>query len=333
MGSRSIRTPNYILGQPLALQLLEAALRKDRVSTAYCFVGPEGVGRSLTARWFAQALLCQVANASVLSAGSEAGSEAVPCDHCSGCHWVRQASHPDLLWVEPTFLHQGKRLTASEAAAAGLQRRSPPQIRLDQIQEIVVFAGRAPLQAPRSVVVVEGAETLAESAANALLKTLEEPGHTVIILIAPAVSALLPTLISRCQVIPFRRLSSLLLHQILAQQEYLDLPVALLELAQGSPGKALQALDQLNQIPADILEQIEQWPSSRIQALHLGRTIAKSLDVPSQLWLVDYLQHYYWQKRQPSYVERLEQIRKHLRHFVQPQLTWEINLSCGVDLL
>jgi hypothetical protein len=89
---------------------------------------------------------------------------------------VRQRNHPDLLWVEPTYMNQGKRLSTKEAEEAGLKRKAPPQIRLEQVREIGEFLSRPPLEAGRSVVVLEQAETMGEGAANGLLKTLEEPG-------------------------------------------------------------------------------------------------------------------------------------------------------------
>ncbi len=322
---KQVTLPYWIQGQSLALRLLQAALEKDRVTTAYCFAGPDGVGRALTARWFVQAVLCQaVAQVSLLEATPVV---TVPCGSCLNCRLVEHGNHPDVLWVEPTYLHQGKLLTVTEATEAGLQRRSPPHIRLEQVQGIVTFAGRAPLRTERSVMVVEGAETLAEAAANALLKTLEEPGHAMVILITSSSAALLATLVSRCQVIPFRRLAWEDLQQILMEQGVESLSPVMLSMAQGSPGVALQALDQWQQIPVDLRESCHQWPSSLAEALKLGRRIAKTLDVPAQLWLVDYLQHYFWAQQQTHLVRQLDTIRQHLLGYVQPQLVWEINLS------
>ncbi|NJK63797.1 MAG: DNA polymerase III subunit delta', partial [Synechococcaceae cyanobacterium SM2_3_1] len=96
-----MQLPSTLLGQSLALSLLAAALTKKRLSTAYCFAGPEGVGRALTASWFARAILCT--------------ESPQPCGQCSNCHLSLQRSHPDLLWVEPTYLHQGRLLTVAEA--------------------------------------------------------------------------------------------------------------------------------------------------------------------------------------------------------------------------
>ena len=119
------------------------------------------------------------------------------------------------MWVQPTYQYQGQRLTAVEAAEKRLKRKAPPIIRLEQIREITQFLGRPPLDAPRNMVVLEEAETMAEAAANALLKTLEEPGQATLILIAPSLESVLPTLVSRCQRIPFYRLDASSVAQIL----------------------------------------------------------------------------------------------------------------------
>jgi DNA polymerase-3 subunit delta' len=77
----------------------------------------------------------------------------------------------------------------------------------------------------------------------------------------------------------------------------------------------------------DLLLQCQTWPAQLPQALTLGRTIARTLDVPAQLWLIDYLQYYFWQQRHSAYIRQLETLRKQLLSFVQPQLAWEIHLS------
>jgi DNA polymerase-3 subunit delta' len=168
---------------------------------------------------------------------------------------------------------------------------------------------------------------MAEAAANGLLKTLEEPGDATIILLAPALSALLPTLVSRCQCIPFRRLSIPLMAEILTAQghgEILNNPV-ILALAQGSPGQAIAAWQQWKNLPADLLRAVNTPPTSLKAALTLAQQIAKALDTEAQLWLVDYLQQLYWQQQgSAAPLQVLAQARLHLRRFVQPRLVWEV---------
>jgi DNA polymerase-3 subunit delta' len=235
------------------------------------------------------------------------------------------------LWVEPTYLHQGQLVSVSAAQEQGLKRKSPPQIRLQQIRDITQFLSRPPLESPRSVVVIEAANTMAEAAANGLLKTLEEPGQATIILLAPGSHALLPTLVSRCQTIPFSRLSTTDMTAVLQQveqSEVLQHP-QIVAMAQGSPGQAIHAYRQLQEIPPDLLQSLQNPPTTLRDALDRGRQVAKALDTEAQLWLLDYLQQWYWHSDAPGcqpWLPHLEQAKDYLRRFVQPRLVWEVTL-------
>ncbi|MDX1976902.1 MAG: DNA polymerase III subunit delta', partial [Pseudanabaenaceae cyanobacterium bins.68] len=301
-----------ILGQSSAIRLLQASLDRDRLAPAYLFFGTPGVGKRLTARRFCQALL-----------------------HGDNLN------HPDLLWVEPTYLDKGKIYTRSEAIAANLNRKGLPQVRLEQIRQLTEFLGHAPLKSNRLVVVIEGAETMAEAAANALLKTLEEPGKATLVLISPGLDALLPTLVSRCQLIPFRRLSrqdlTQVLHRVLNQPNQSvqsDLWELLLAMGQGSPGETLKALTEYEKIEAiapDLISQLtkhlenkqlkqSETPSKKtklIQSLSLAKQIAQTLELEAQLWLLQLMHHSYWQAwHQPQVHPRLERSLLQLSSYV-----------------
>ncbi|MCL2931651.1 MAG: DNA polymerase III subunit delta' [Trichodesmium sp. MAG_R03] len=305
----------HIIGQNQAIELLTQAVAHQRIAPAYLFAGPSGVGRALTAQCFIQVLFSSpTSNSSSLKSR------------------IYNRNHPDLLWLEPTYLHQGELLSQGEAAKADVKRKSPPHIRLEQVRNISQFLSRPPLQAARSVVVLQQAETMRESAANGLLKTLEEPGQrATLILIAPGVDSLLPTLVSRCQLIPFYRLTRENMQVVLEKVGYgdiLDQP-EVMAMAQGSPGEAIACWQQLEQIPGDILEVATQGIGDIRQALTLARNISKSLDTEAQLWLIDYLQHCYWKQRQVDGIEclkHLEMARKYLLSYVQPRLVWECTL-------
>lgn len=220
-------------------------------------------------------------------------------------------------------------MSAKEAAEKGLTRKTPPQIRLEQIREITQFLGRSTLEASRKVVVLEQAETMAESAANGLLKTLEEPGQATLILIAPSTESLLPTLVSRCQRIPFYRLAWEQMENVLRQTGHQEIlkETSVLAIAQGSPGEAIAFFKQLQAIPADLLKKLTNPPKTARKALELAKEIDKTLDAETQLWLVDYLQHSYWQSfSSPSIIQQLEQARKYLLGYAQPRLIWEVTL-------
>lgn len=309
-----------LIGQAQAVELLTCAITQRRIAPAYLFSGPDGVGRSLAARCFLEVLVTT-------------GSAVTEKRQRSRLH---QGNHPDVLWVEPTYLHQGKLLTVSEVSATDTRRlQSRPQIRLEQIKAIARFLSRPPLEAPRSLVVIEQAETMGEAAANGLLKTLEEPGQATLILIAPSATALLPTLVSRCQQIPFTRLTIAQVCQVLEQHDYSEVlnHPQILAMAQGSPGAAISSWQQRQAIPPELLQVVTQLPQSPRDALELAQKIDQTLDTAAQLWLVDYLQQYYWQQQlQPHLLYHLEQARQFLLSYAQPQLVWEVTLLAMCQL-
>ncbi|MBS9384866.1 MAG: DNA polymerase III subunit delta' [Dolichospermum sp. BR01] len=300
-----------LVGQQQAVELLTQSVKQNRVAPAYMFVGADGVGRSLAARCFIELLF-----------SSSVAPDQIPLLQ----NRIRQRNHPALLWVEPTYQFQGQRLTPAEAAEKGVKRKAPPVIRLEQIREITQFLSRPPLAAERNIIVLEQAETMAESAANALLKTLEEPGKATLILIAPSPESVLPTLVSRCQKIPFYRLDIAVMSQVLTQTgnaEILQHP-EVLNIAAGSPGNAILSYQQLQKIPSEFIAQVKKIPTSYRHALELAKKIDKELDTEAQLWLIDYLQQYYWQQiYEPKIIQQLEKTRKHLLCYAQPRLVWE----------
>ena len=307
-----------IIGQNRAITLLQQAISLNRIAPAYLFVGVSGIGRSLAAHRFAQLLLTRN-----LSEEKKSLTEKKILHH----------NYPDFRWLEPAYSDRGEIVTVSQAKAKDLKRKTPPKIRIEQIRQLIEFINRPPLESERLVVVIEDAHTMAEAPANALLKTLEEPGKATLILIAPSTESLLSTIVSRCQPIPFQRLSQQDLQQVLentGNEEIFQHP-ELLKIAQGSPGEAIAAWSQLQAIPQDLLQQLKQVPHNHLAALKLAKTITQELDLTTQLCLVDYLQHYYWQKHyNPSMMKQWEETRKYLLSYVQPRLVWECTLGWTV---
>jgi len=288
-------------GQSLATKLLQASLKQGRIAPGYLFAGPAGVGKALAARLFAAELL----------------------ETTHRFQRIEEGNHPDLLWIEPTYKKGNQLFTRTQAPAEGISLRSMPQVRLEQVRAVAHTLSRPPVEAPRQVVVVEGAETMAEASANGFLKTLEEPGHAVIILLVPDIHHVLSTIVSRCQRIPFYRLSDALLLEIL---EYSSCPPEILAMAQGSVGQAQELLQGLESMPPMLLEDLKSWPTDPIQALTLARTIDKHLDHSQQLWLVDYLQQNAWKQGHTQVLTTLEQVRFQLGRFIPPRLVWEVAL-------
>ncbi|PZV12437.1 MAG: DNA polymerase III subunit delta' [Leptolyngbya sp.] len=316
-----------LIGQSQAVRLLTQAVAKQRIAPAYLFAGSAGIGRRLAAEYFIEL---------VFSQGKSSGQQAILHNR------IQQRNHPDLLWVEPTYTHQGKLFSPAEAEAAGLKRKTAPLIRLEQIRGIAHFLARSPLEAERSIVVIEQAETMSESPANALLKTLEEPGKATLILIAPGTESLLPTLISRCQKIPFFRLASEDMLQVLQKTNQAEIlqQSEILQLAQGSPGAAIAHWQKLQELPGDLLKALYQPIRSHREALSLARQISQMLESEAQLWLIDYLQQIWWHQiidgiqgtTQSALLplQHLEKARTYLRRNVQPRLVWEVTLMARV---
>ena len=299
-----------LVGQPLAVNLLTAALQQQRLAPAYLFAGPDGVGRQLAALRLLEG---------VLAAGVPSSRQR---------RRLVERNHPDLLWVEPTYQHQGRLLTRAEAEEAGLSLRTPPQLRLEQIRGVSRFLARQPVEAQRGMVVIESAEAMPEAAANALLKTLEEPGHGLLILLSAVPERLLSTIRSRCQLIRFLRLAEGDVQTVLQRcGEQADDPVELLAMAAGSPGALLDHRRQLEGLPQALISRLERLPEEPMQALALARDLCDSLDGEQQLWVIDWWQQQLWRAGagdQP--MRRLEILRRHLLAFVQPRLAWEVAL-------
>jgi DNA polymerase-3 subunit delta' len=313
-----------LLGQPRAVALLESVLVRQRFAPAYLFAGPDGVGRRLATLRFLEGVL------------------AGPPSPLTGSPPLRrrlgQGNHPDLLWVEPTYLHQGKLVPASRAQEEGVNRRTPAQLRLEQVREVTRFLARRPVEADRCLVVLEGAETMGEGAANALLKTLEEPGGGLLILISRAPEQMLATIRSRCQQIPFTRLSPNLVQGVLAGAttagDFAEGdaavggdPAELLELAAGSPGALLEHRRQWEALPEGLADRLLALSRDPLEALALARDLSEALDGEQQLWLLDWWQLALWRRRRrPGELKRLERLRSHLLAYVQPRLAWEVAL-------
>lgn len=300
-----------LIGQDKAVKLLKQAVALNRIAPAYLFYGAAGIGRKIAARNFAELLLT---------------ANLPPIKKVQAVKKLKSRNHPDLLWVQPTYLHKGELVAVERAAAQDLKFKTPPKIRIEQIRDITRFLTRHPLEASRQVVVIEETQTLAEPAANALLKTLEEPGNATIILLSLDKDLLLPTLVSRCQQVRFLPLSQENLAKILQREGYSEILAhpRLIEIAQGSPGKAIASWEILQTIPQDLLQQLLTLPQNPLEAINLAKAINEKLDLTAQLWLIDYLQNSYWQQGVSSkIIKTWETSRQYLLAHVQPRLVWE----------
>jgi len=177
--------------QDAAVRTLRAAVASDHVSHAYLFVGPRGVGKALAAREFVKLLLCPKPR------GRNETLE--PCDVCDHCRRIDRGTHPDLYWFRKEPDRNDFRINLVVRG-----RGDKSEDVATTVTESVVLH---PMEAARTVTVLEDAELLNRAAANALLKTLEEPTpHAILILLAADASQLPGTILSRCQWVRFRPL-------------------------------------------------------------------------------------------------------------------------------
>jgi DNA polymerase-3 subunit delta' len=215
-----------ILGQAPAVQTLERALQVGRVHHAYRFEGPDGVGKEKAARAFARALVCE--------AGDPLG-----CEHCSACRRAYTLSqeephvplHPDVVFVQ-RGLYPTSLIGSPEATG----------ISVEQIRRVVLGrVGFPPHEGQNLVFLIRNADELTVQAANALLKTLEEPhSRTHFVLLTSRPNRLLDTIRSRTLAVRFGALSDAIVARI-AEQHGVD--PALAALAQGSAARALDLAD------------------------------------------------------------------------------------------
>jgi DNA polymerase III delta' subunit len=171
--------------------MLRAAVAGDHVSHAYLFSGPRGVGKSLAARAFARLLLC--------SKPRGKGEQIDACGQCDNCKRMDRGVHPDLYW----FRKEDGRNDFHIAQVVRGRGKASEEITTTVTESVVLH----PMQAGRTVTVLDDAELLNRAAANALLKTLEEPAaHAVLILLCADPTQLPGTILSRCQWVRFNAL-------------------------------------------------------------------------------------------------------------------------------
>jgi DNA polymerase-3 subunit delta' len=174
--------------------MLRRALRTGNLPHSYLFAGVEGTGKHALAIAFAMTLNCL----SEVPAGQPWPD--TPCLICPSCSRTLRGAHPDL--IEINLETQAQALGESSARTKTGQAK---ELKIDVIREMQDTVGLSPHSGRWKVYVIGDAGRLNEEASNCLLKTLEEPpAHTVIILLAPDESAVLPTISSRCFMVPVR---------------------------------------------------------------------------------------------------------------------------------
>jgi DNA polymerase-3 subunit delta' len=241
-----------IFGHHWAVDLLDRALRAGRLPHALLLAGPAQVGKRTLALAVAAALICS--------------AEEKPCGQCRSCRLVAQGVHPDV------------RLVSADDSERGREG----VLKIDQVREIQREASLAPMEARRKVFVLRELERANLPAANALLKTLEEPPAQVVMLLTSArPHALLSTIVSRCQVLTLRNLpqhevADALISRWGANREQADL---LARLAEGRLGWAVPRLTDDKAWDERIrrLEEARELPrQNRVQRLAYADDLSRS---------------------------------------------------------
>ncbi|MBR1802362.1 MAG: DNA polymerase III subunit delta' [Clostridia bacterium] len=197
-----------IIGNEIVKKLLNSTIQKNNILHSYLFVGPDGIGKSIFAKEFAQMILCE-------------NEITKPCHQCKSCLEMESNNHPDFLQINSD---DGK------------------SIKIEQVRFLQEKIAEKPVSSNRKVYVIYDSDLMTREAANSLLKTLEEPpAYATLILITSNESKLLTTIKSRCIKVNFQVIEQEQILQYLRKNN-LDAGVTqnMLEMCEGSIGKALK---------------------------------------------------------------------------------------------
>lgn len=257
-------TPNTML--PWHAQqwhLIWKATQNNKLPHALLLVGADDLEKKHFAKGVAATLLCVKPTV-----------QGSPCEACHACHLVKAQSHPDLLWVEPMDVGQ--------------------IIKVDQIRELVLKVNETSMQGGLRVVILDPAHAMNMAAANALLKTLEEPApNTLLILISDQRLRLPATIASRCQKIMFHKPPKEMADTWLQSQHVQDAEL-LLALANGFPLTALAfQTDNVMSLRRELYQGLQAMKRGHLDPLSFAAT-CQAFDVANilkllQVWMRDLL--------------------------------------------
>lgn len=251
----------------LALWSKQMAAR-SRLHHALLLHGRRGSGKLGYARTLAKALLCEVPTAA-----------SFPCGECAACNWFEQGAHPDFRQISPESLNQ------TEADDKTPEKKASKLIGVAEIRELKEFVMLSTHRNGSRVVLIHPAESLNTQAANALLKTLEEPSpNTFFILVSHQPQHLLPTIRSRCQKVsmplPDKEQASLWL-----RQQGVASPEVMLSQAGFMPLEALQLSDEAyQQHRRELLDQLSRPLDMNPLA------VAENMKDENPAWIIEWLQ-------------------------------------------
>lgn len=231
----TMTTWDQIIGHEWAVQLLSGAITHQRIGHAYLITGPSQIGKTTLARTFAQALNCEAEDVAER-----------PCGECRACTLIATDRHPDVRLIEPEVSGRGSL-----------------SLKIETMRELQRGLNLAAYEGRYKVAILKRFDAANQNAANAFLKTLEEPPNNVILLLtATDADTLLDTITSRCRTVGLRPLPTHLIEQSLTTRWAVPDERAhlLAHLADGRLGWAVQAA-QDPAILAERTEKIEQLQS------------------------------------------------------------------------
>ena len=271
---------NSIIGHQQIVEQLQQTVVSDRIAGGYLFVGPTGVGKETVARYFARLIFCK-----------QDTQPPTVCGECLACRKVDSGNHPDLQFIRP----------------------DGSELKIGQIRELQKHIIYEPLEASRKVYILTDVERMNEYAENALLKTLEEPpASSVLILLTSNLQALLPTTRSRCQILQFHPIPTQELAEILTDKFSVspEQAITLAIAADGAIGKALAQLERGDILTEGVPEVLKE--TDPLAAFRLAENFKDNPETLSELvtWYRDLL---FLQQGAPSelitHIHSVEELR------------------------
>ncbi|MCX7981489.1 MAG: DNA polymerase III subunit delta' [Syntrophales bacterium] len=246
---------HHIYGHEKQIAFLKHVVSTKKIAHAYVFCGPEGIGKRTVALSFAASLLCP------------SSEEGAGCGHCSTCERTMKGSHPDTVIISPTVA----------------------TIKIQDIRDAIMATTLHPLEGLRRVVIIDEADHMSEPAANAILKTLEEPRPgNFFLLITARPYRLPPTIISRSQLIAFSPLARSQLTRFLLDQTKLSREQAEI-IAACTDGRISKALSLANDEYFSFREEMHHALTSAIKSKALAPLILSRFISQEKMELEDKL--------------------------------------------
>jgi len=292
---------------------LNNIIKNKSFANGYIFYGAEGVGKKQTALQFIKEILKQSST----------------CENVE--ERITNNNYPDLLIIKPDSLSATKSSRSYDLEKT--IKSGSEIIKIAQIRNIKTFLSQKSINSEKKVVLIIDAHLLNEAASNCLLKTLEEPSNGIFILLTSKLNLLLDTIISRCQIVRFRSISSKQIKSIL--KEYLDTSKLnrnlnfkfddLINSANGSPNQLFKNIEIWNDCSNKIISKLDSPIKNSLEILEISKLISEKLEIFQQICLVNLIQTIWWRKtKNIGLVKKLENLKYLLRKNIQPRLAWEI---------